>query len=123
MRAAIIFIVLSRFVGNRLPRHAILFADPLTEIDELAALRTKRPERIILPMDRFVASWTFFHGPELSAGFQLASGDSFTARNNHSGRLTRIRLFTNSIVPSRRIAFKRTVTLSRVDPTMEAISR
>ena len=40
-----------------------------------------------------------------------------------SGRLTKIRLLTNSILPSRRIAFKRTVTLSRVEPTMEAISR
>ena len=40
-----------------------------------------------------------------------------------SGRLTRIRLLTNSILPSRRIAFKRTVTLSRVEPKMEAISR
>jgi hypothetical protein len=119
----VILIVLSRLISHRLPRHAILFADPLAEINELAALRTKRPERIILPLDPFVAGWTLFHEPELSAGFQLASGDSFTARNNHSGRLTRIRLFTNSIVPSRRIAFKRTVTLSRVDPTMEAISR
>src|SRR6266511_748401 len=38
-------------------------------------------------------------------------------------RLTKIRRLTNSILPSRRSAFKRTVTLSRVDPTIEAISR
>jgi hypothetical protein len=63
----VIFIVLSRFISNSLPRHAILFADPLTEINELAALGTKRPERIIPPLDLFVAGWTFFHEPELSA--------------------------------------------------------
>ena len=40
-----------------------------------------------------------------------------------AGRLISIRRLTNAIVPSRRMAFKRTVTLSRVEPTMEAISR
>ena len=40
-----------------------------------------------------------------------------------AGRLIKIRRLTNLIVPSRRIAFKRTVTLSRVEPTIEAISR
>ena len=40
-----------------------------------------------------------------------------------AGRLISIRRLTNAIVPSRRMAFKRTVTLSRVEPTIEAISR
>jgi hypothetical protein len=55
------FIVLSRLIGNSLTRHAVLFADPLTEINELAALGTKWPERIIPPLDLFVAGWTLFH--------------------------------------------------------------
>ena len=58
-----IFGVLSRFCGNRLPRHAILFTDPLAEIYKLAAFRTKWPKRIILPLDGLVAVWTLFHEP------------------------------------------------------------
>jgi hypothetical protein len=37
--------------------------------------------------------------------------------------MIRIFLSTKSMIPARRSAFKRTVTLSRVEPTMEAISR
>lgn len=59
-----IFIVLSRLISNSLTRHAILFADPLTEINELAALGAKRSERIIPPLDLFVAGGTLFHEPE-----------------------------------------------------------
>ena len=42
---------------------------------------------------------------------------------SEAGRLSSIRLLTKAIGPSRRMAFKRTVTLSRVEPTIEAISR
>jgi hypothetical protein len=59
------FIFFNRFCGNGLPRHAILFTDPLAEIYKLAAFRTKRPKRIILPLDLFVAGRTLFH--ELNA--------------------------------------------------------
>ncbi|MDT4897740.1 MAG: hypothetical protein QOH25_2817 [Acidobacteriota bacterium] len=45
------------------------------------------------------------------------------AAASDSGRLIRIFRLTKSMIPSRRMAFKRTVTLSRVEPTMEAISR
>ena len=50
---------------------------------------------------------------------QAGSADNYNA----AGRLISIRRLTKAIVPARRMAFKRTVTLSRVEPTMEAISR
>ena len=50
---------------NVLPRHAIFFAGPLVKIDQLAALRTKRPPRIALPFYRSATSWTFAHRPKV----------------------------------------------------------
>lgn len=55
-----------------------------------------------------------------------AQADQFVtliSRPSDSGRFTRMRRLTKSIVPSRLMAFKRTVTLSRVEPTIDAISR
>jgi hypothetical protein len=57
------FFVLKWFCGHGLPRHAILFTNPLAEIYKLAAFRTERPKRIILPLDLFVAGRTLFHEP------------------------------------------------------------
>ena len=48
-------------VGNRLPRHAILLADPLAQIEQLAAFRTKRAKRIILPVDLTITGGTLSH--------------------------------------------------------------
>jgi len=59
-----IFVVLNRVSRNRAPRHAILFAYPLAEIDQLAAFGTKGSKRIIVPLDFFVAGRTFFHEPK-----------------------------------------------------------
>ncbi len=67
-----------------------------------------------------------FHSTGLPQVGHLVIYRTRTAATRHTseaGRLISIRLLTNSIVPSRRMAFKRTVTLSRVDPTIEAISR
>ena len=57
------FVIVNRLGAHRLPRHSILFANPLTEIDKLAAFGTKRPERIVLRRDLFIAGRTLFHGP------------------------------------------------------------
>jgi len=62
-----IFLVLIRFGGNRLPRHAILFTDPLAKVHEFAAFRTKRAEGIILPMDRLITGRALFHDPNEGA--------------------------------------------------------
>jgi len=48
-------------VGNRFPWHAILLADPLAEIEQLASFRTKRAKRIILPVDLSIAGGTLSH--------------------------------------------------------------
>jgi hypothetical protein len=58
-----IFGILIGFCGNRVPRHAILFTNPLAEIYKLAAFRTERPKGIILPLNRLVAGRTLFHEP------------------------------------------------------------
>lgn len=59
-----IFLVLGGFCRNGLPRHAVLFTDPLAEIHKLAAFRTKRPKWIIVPLDGLVAGGTLFHEPK-----------------------------------------------------------
>jgi len=59
----LILIVFNRLDGHWSPRHTILLAHPLAEIDQLAAFRTEWSKGIILPLDLFVAGWTFFHGP------------------------------------------------------------
>ena len=104
--------------GNALAGHCVVFIYPAAEIDQFATLRAKRTMRVILPLDRFATGGTF-HGndrPRFAQRFRLQTA-------NRAGRFTRIFLLTKSIVPSRRMAFKRTVTLSRVEPTIEAISR
>jgi hypothetical protein len=55
----VIFVVLDRLGRKWGTGHAILFAYPLAEIKKLAAFGTKRPKRIILPFDLFVAGGTF----------------------------------------------------------------
>ena len=47
--------------GNRFSRHAIFLANPLAQIEQFAALRTKRAKGIILPLDLSIAGWTMFH--------------------------------------------------------------
>ena len=71
-----IFVVLNWLAGNGPPRHAILFAHPLAEIDKLAAFRTKGPKQIILPLDLFVAGRTFFHEPSAAQFNWLAESHS-----------------------------------------------
>jgi hypothetical protein len=61
-----ILVVLNWLRRNRLSRHAILFANPLIEINKLAAFGTKRPEGIILQRDLFVAGRTLFHEPKMA---------------------------------------------------------
>ena len=48
-------------VGNRFSRHAIFLANPLAQIEQLAAFRTKRAKGITLPFDLSIAGWTMFH--------------------------------------------------------------
>jgi hypothetical protein len=43
------------------PGHAVFLVGPLAEIDQLAALRTKRPPGIVLPFNRLSARRTFRH--------------------------------------------------------------
>ena len=111
------FIYYSTFVlslGERFTGDAIFTFNPPAEVDELAALRTEGTKRIVFPLDRLTAGWAFHVWKPLKRrGHQLKD----------AGRLISIRRLTNAIVPSRRMAFKRTVTLSRVEPTIEAISR
>ena len=56
-------------VGNRLPRHAILLADPLAQIEQLASFRTKRAKEIILPVNLTIAGGTLSHRTKESAGY------------------------------------------------------
>jgi len=58
----LIFVFLNPLTGNGLARHAILFAYPLTKINELAAFGTKWSKRIIFPLGLFVTGWTLMHG-------------------------------------------------------------
>lgn len=102
------------FLWKRLTGNAILAFDPLAEVDELAPLRTEGTKRIVFPIDWFTAGWAFHES--------LATNTT-SSHQRDAGRLINIRRLTNAIVPSRRMAFKRTVTLSRVEPTIEAISR
>ena len=102
------------FLGQRLTGDSILAFDPLAQVDELAPLRTEGTKRIVFPVDWFTAGWAFHES--------LATKTT-APHQRDAGRLINIRRLTNAIVPSRRMAFKRTVTLSRVEPTMEAISR
>jgi hypothetical protein len=63
----LIFVVLNCLTGNWPPGHAILFAYPLTEINQLAAFGAKWSKGIIFPLDLFVTGWTFMHGANCSA--------------------------------------------------------
>ena len=100
------------FVGEWFTRDAVLTFNPPAKIDKLAALSTEGTKGVVFPLGRLTAGWAFHE---------------FEPRTAHvysdAGRLISIRRLTNAIVPARRMAFKRTVTLSRVEPTMEAISR
>src|SRR4030095_7385603 len=102
---------LRRFLINWFAGHTIFAFNPATKVDELASFRTKGAIGIIFPRDGSAAGWT------------LHENSGQPPQTREAGRLIRIRRFTNSIVPSRRMAFKRTVTLSRVEPTIDAISR
>lgn len=111
--------LLSRVVLRALVRDAILLINPTAEIDEFAPLRTEGAKLIVFPIGRFSASWTL-HERRIATRFvQFAN---LRAGSTVAGRLISMRRLTKSIVPSRRIAFKRTVTLSLVEPTIEAIS-
>src|ERR1700754_3657063 len=100
------------FAGHRFAGHSIFTFDPAAEVNELAAFRTEWTKGVVFPLGRFTAGWTL-HESRNTDGSTIYSD---------AGRLISIRLRTNLIVPSRRMAFKRTVTLSRVEPTIEAIS-
>jgi len=100
------------FVGQRFARHSIITLNPTAKVNELAAFRTEWTKGIVFPLGRFTAGWTLHE-----------SRNARRTDYSDAGRLISIRLRTNAIVPSRRMAFKRTVTLSRVEPTIEAISR
>ena len=104
-----------RFTGN-----AVLVVDPAPQVNQLAVFGTERAIGIILPLDGLVAVWTLHENNLFVAGTGCCQSPEAAS---DGGRLTRILRLTKSIVPSRRMAFKRTVTLSRVEPTMEAISR
>lgn len=47
------------FLGKRFTGDTILALDPLTQVNELAPLRTEGTKRIIFPLDRFTAGWAF----------------------------------------------------------------
>ncbi len=125
-------------------RHAIFFIRPLAEIYQLAAFGTERTIRIVLPLDRVSAVRTLHRNQrgKMEKGkrerknliflflnlfpfspLPLFPLKFFYAIKSISGRFIRIFRSMKSIVPSRRMTFKRTVTLSLVEPTMEAISR
>jgi hypothetical protein len=63
IRSRMIFVVFNCLTGDRPARHAILFAHPLTKINELAAFGTKWSKGIIFPLELFVTGWTLMHGP------------------------------------------------------------
>ena len=103
----------SLFLGEWFTGDSIFTFNPPAEIDQLAPFRTEGAKKIVFPLDRLTAGWAFHElEPRARPTFQ-----------RDAGRLISIRRLTNAIVPSRRMAFKRTVTLSRVEPTIEAISR
>ena len=101
------------FLGERFTGDSILTFNPPAKVNKLTPLRTEGTKRIVFPLDRLTAGWAF-HDLEPRAR---------PTSQRDAGRLISIRRLTNAIVPSRRMAFKRTVTLSRVEPTIEAISR
>ena len=101
------------FLGEWFTGDSIFTFNPPAEINKLAPLRTEGTKRIVFPLGRLTAGWAF-HELEPRA---------WPTSQRDAGRLISIRRLTNAIVPSRRMAFKRTVTLSRVEPTIEAISR
>jgi len=47
------------FLGQRLTGHTIFTFNPAAEINELAAFRTEGTKRIIFPVGRLTAGWTF----------------------------------------------------------------
>ena len=98
---------------KRFTRNAVVTIDPASEINELTSFGAERTKRVVFP----------FYGFTAGRAFHRISRFYPASYTKDAGRLIKIRRFTNSIVPSRRMAFKRTVTLSRVDPTIEAISR
>ena len=110
------------FAGERFTGYAVLALDPFPEVDKLAPLGTERTILIVFPFDWFTAGWTLHRYTKL-AGRKTSIHRVGHADYNAAGRFISIRRLTKAIVPARRMAFKRTVTLSRVEPTMEAISR
>jgi hypothetical protein len=122
-------------------RDAVFLVGPLAEIYELASFGAERTVGIVLPLDWPITGWTLHRKrskakkremgygrrrPLLSSApltFDPSPWKILYAAASDSGRLMRILRLTKSMIPSRRSAFKRTVTLSRVEPTMEAISR
>lgn len=102
------------FLRHRFTGHTILTLNPTAKINKLTAFRTEGTDRIVFPLDWLTAGWTLHEFPR---------HERRASSQRDAGRLSSIRRLTNAIVPARRMAFKRTVTLSRVEPTMEAISR
>lgn len=101
------------FLGERFTGDSIFTFNPPAKVKKLTPLRTEGTKRIVFPLYRLTAGWAFHE-----------SCATYAARiYRAAGRLISIRRLTNAIVPSRRMAFKRTVTLSRVEPTIDAISR
>jgi len=47
------------FLRQRFTGHTIFAFDPLTQVDELAPLRTEGTKRIVFPLDWLTAGWTF----------------------------------------------------------------
>src|ERR1041385_5630908 len=56
------------FLWKRLTGDAILAFDPLTEVDELAPLRTEGTKRIVFPLDWFTAGWAFHESLATNTG-------------------------------------------------------
>ena len=98
---------------------AVLIIDPTAKVDQLAVFGAKGTVWIVLPLDRLFAVRTFHENNSI----RHLRHSQFPEAARDLGLLTRIFRLMKSIVPSRRMAFKRTVTLSRVEPTIAAISR
>jgi hypothetical protein len=47
------------FLGERVTGHSILTFNPPAEINKLTPLRTEGTKRIVFPLDRLTAGWTF----------------------------------------------------------------
>jgi hypothetical protein len=102
---------------DSLARNPIFFVYPVTQVNQFAAFRAEGTAWIVLPFSGPAANGTF-DGSSDAQWSAVVPGVRLSDKANASERFTRIVRSTESILPSLRVAFKRTVTLSRVELRM-----